>query len=255
MKRYRKIIYGATCYGIGTACRCGRDTLILEPGIHPGSEFADTFNPGRFWAHPLRTMPARDFRSDLEARGALDGKAFHLSALIPALCRLILDRELEIKLNHTVTSVIPEEGGLRIRAAAPEGECEFLTASFTDTLSLPKGRHAGKSLNAMICAGGNPVPPDFPGFTRGVFPGEGYFRCPVAADCTYPEARLLLEKFWRNRPAVLTDWSIMGTAMRFEWKMENGAERVSQNHVRVFSGSYRNAAVALDAGFLGEAEL
>ena len=98
-------------------------------------------------------------------------------------------------------------------------------------------------------------PPDFPGFTRGVFPGEGYFRCPVAADCTYPEARLLLEKFWRNRPADLTDWSIMGTAMRFEWKMENGAERVSQNHVRVFSGSYRNAAVALDAGFLGEAEL
>ena len=42
MKCYRKIIYGATCYGIGAACRSGRDTLILEPGIHPGGEFADT---------------------------------------------------------------------------------------------------------------------------------------------------------------------------------------------------------------------
>ena len=98
MKCYRKIIYGATCYGIGAACRSGRDTLILEPGIHPGGEFADTFNPGRFWTHPLRTVQARAFRSELEERGALNGKAFHLPALIPALCRFILDLKLEIRI-------------------------------------------------------------------------------------------------------------------------------------------------------------
>ncbi len=96
MKCYRKIIYGATCYGIGAACRSGRDTLILEPGIHPGGEFADTFNPGRFWTSPLRTVQARAFRSDLEERGALDGKTFHLPALIPVLCRFILDKGLQI---------------------------------------------------------------------------------------------------------------------------------------------------------------
>ena len=157
MKCYRKIIYGATCYGIGAACRSGRDTLILEPGIHPGGEFADTFNPGRFWTHPLRTVQARAFRSELEECGALNGKAFHLPALIPALCRFILDKRLEIRLNHSVISVEPDGLNLRVRAAAPEGECEFLTASFTDTWSLPEGKLIGKSLNAAVRARGMPV--------------------------------------------------------------------------------------------------
>lgn len=255
MKCYRKIIYGATCYGIGAACRSGRDTLILEPGIHPGGEFADTFNPGRFWTSPLRTVQARAFRSDLEERGALDGKTFHLPALIPALCRFILDKGLEIRLNHSVISVVPDGLNLRVRAAAPEGEREFLTASFTDTWSLPEGKLTGKSLNATVRACGDAASPEIAGFMAGAFPGEGYFRFPVAGDCTYPDARFQLEQFWRNRPAEAADWSITGTAMRFELKAGKNAEKISPRHIRMFSGSFNHAAAALDAGFSGEVEL
>lgn len=125
---------------------------------------------------------------------------------------------------------------LRVRAAAPEGECEFLTASFTDTWSLPEGKLIGKSLNAAVRACGDAAPPEIAGFMPGAFPGEGYLRFPVAGDCTYPDARLQLEQFWRSRPAEAGNWSITGTAMRFELKAGKKAEKISPRHIRVFSG-------------------
>ena len=85
-------------------------------------------------------------------------------------------------------SVVPDGLNLRVRAAAPEGECEFLTASFTDTWSLPEGKLIGKSLNAAVRACGDAVSPEIAGFMPGAFPGEGYLRFPVAGDCTYPDA-------------------------------------------------------------------
>ncbi len=152
-------------------------------------------------------------------------------------------------------SVVPDALNLRVRAAAPEGEREFLTASFTDTWSLPEGKLTGKSLNATVRACGDAASPEIAGFMAGAFPGEGYFRFPVAGDCTYPDARFQLEQFWRNRPAEAADWSITGTAMRFELKAGKNAEKISPRHIRVFSGNFNHAAAALDAGFSGEVEL
>ena len=254
LKIYRQIIRGATCYGIGAAWNAGPDTLILEPGIHPGGEFADAFDPGSAWNGPLRTGEARGFRAGLEKRNALRDGAFHLPALIPLLSSMILENGIGIRLVQTVTSVIPENGVLRIRCAAPEGELEYLAFSYLDTLSVENTAVREKSFHAAI-SGDTDALPQTEGFQRGAFPGEGYFKMPLEPSCPYPDARLRLETFWRKRPEELAAWTITGSAMRFALKLEKTVRKIAPNHLCVFSGNYENPAAAFDAGVAGEEAL
>lgn len=251
LKVYEKIIFGATCYGIGAAWNAGPDTLILEPGIHPGGEFADAFDPGSAWNGPLQTGEARWFRACLEKRNALRNGAFHLPALIPLLSSMILENGIGIRLGQTVTSAIPENGVLRIRTAAPEGELEYLAFSYLDTLSVEHAAIRKKSFHAAISSDTDALP-QAEGFQRGAFPGEGYFKMPLETSCTYPDARLRLEAFWRTRPAELAAWTVTGSAMRFAVKLEKTARRIAPNHLCVFSGNYENPAAAFDAGVAGK---
>lgn len=247
MNSCRRIIYGATCYGIGAAWNAGPDTLVLDPGIHPGGEFADALDPGRRWDEPLLTDEAREFRADLERRNALRNGAFHLPALIPTLAAMILEKGIRIRLGQTVTSVTSEGGVLRIRCAAPEGECEYQTLSYLDTLSAEHAEIVEKSFHAAL-SGESASFPDLENFLPGAFPGEGYFKMPLDRNCSYPDARLRLESFWRTRPEELSGWIVTGSAMRFALKLNRTARRIAPNHLCVFSGNYENPAAAFDAG-------
>ena len=42
MNDYKSLVYGATFYGIGYAA-ASSGVLVIDPGINPGHEFADTF--------------------------------------------------------------------------------------------------------------------------------------------------------------------------------------------------------------------
>lgn len=226
MNTFHTILYGASCYALGAACRDPEHTLILHPGLHAGSEFTETFLPGTDWETPLSEPVAEGFRQKVRGQ--------RLAALTPALAQFVLDNGLHILCGHVLREVVPcDDGGVLIRTTAPEGKREFRAEEFLDTVT---GQQQGeKCFNAMLRSAPETSFPEVPGFLPGAFPGEGILHFPVPADCSYAEARLSLERFWRDREEALQPWKITGTALSFGYKP-----------------GYPNAAAAINAGIRGE---
>lgn len=227
MKTYRTVIYGASCYALGAACRDPEHTLILNPGLHAGAEFTETFLPGTDWETPLSEPAAEEFR--------LKVKGQRFSALTPALAQFVLDHNIQILSGHVLRDVETcNDGGYVIETIAPEGKCKFRADHFLDTLS--RKQQGEKCYNAVLRAAPETTYPNVTGFQPGAFSGEGILHFPVPADCSYADARLLLEKFWRNRCAELQPWKITGTAYAFGYQTD-----------------YPNAAAAINAGLCNDA--
>ncbi|MBR2435874.1 MAG: hypothetical protein IKB22_10435 [Lentisphaeria bacterium] len=128
MNTFHTILYGASCYALGAACRDPEHTLILHPGLHAGSEFTETFLPGTDWETPLSEPVAEGFRQKVRGQ--------RLAALTPALAQFVLDNGLHILCGHVLREVVPcDDGGVLIRTTAPEGKREFRAEEFLDTVT------------------------------------------------------------------------------------------------------------------------
>ena len=221
------IILGATFRGCGIASSAPGKSLILEPSIITGSDFALVFNTGTQWSHTLQTEGAKQFQAELQQRKALNERgAAATAAFSPLLTAWCLKRGIDIRLSTTVI----EQNGPAIKVMDVEGMREYSARRIINAMPRPE---LGKWLTALVSAqeglagGAGPFM-----LQPALIDGQYNLSFQIPDDATWSEARAMFHRAWDMRPASLKLASIMLVGTRFDYR----------NHP--------NPAMALDAGII-----
>ncbi|MBO5667948.1 MAG: hypothetical protein J6S43_02360 [Lentisphaeria bacterium] len=259
MKKYSTLICGATFYGIGQAV--GRSgTLIVDPGVNPGHEFAGTFCTQVCKPEQLRTQIAANFYRRLLSLNAVSGGRLHPAALVPVLSSFIIEHGLKILMDTTpVKDVTDEKENMhRISLMNTGGMMEVAADMVIDTLT-PPGNVVCKEFNALLHSDHPEKIPEkwlnpgleirhTPFLTAGRFASEAVLHFPCPPDMDYSTARAEIGAFWKQRPADLSGWKIAVTAQEFFeiTGRRTETDRIPQN----FCKNFRDPLSALDAGIM-----
>ncbi len=215
-EHYPAVILGATARGCGLAAR-HPGSLILEPDILAGSNWALTFDPGRNWGKTAPEQPeARRLLEELVRRRAVAGDALNNAAFVPVFSRLCLDEGWNIALDSRVTAIEKDT----IQYIDVEG----VHCISADRVIDARPRYgADKYLSALLKTDGRVEPETFG--TAGLLPRsaeEAVLLLPVPVETEWPEARRRFREFWEDRPAALRDAKVLLTAVRFaECRFDN----------------------------------
>ena len=202
-EHYPAIVLGATVRGCGIAAATP-GSLILDPEILPGANWALTFDPGRNWEAAVPEIPvARRLLDELCNRKAVVAGALNNAAFAPVFARLCLDGGWKFKLDSRVVSV--------------EGD----TVSYFDA----EGMHQVRGDRVIDAA---------PRFDNGKKYVTALLQTLPATD-EWPEARRKFRAFWEARPAPLREAAVLLTAVRF-------AERRFDNPVAELEAGWKEAA-------------
>ncbi|MBR2439413.1 MAG: hypothetical protein IKB25_04390 [Lentisphaeria bacterium] len=245
MSEYKTFVYGATFWGIGYAA-ASSDVLVVDPGINPGHEFADTFCTKISRLEQLQTELARDFYSVLQKHNAIHDGKIHPAALVPMLCSFILEHKINVLLETVLLEKHPVcvmSGALKWNISADQ---------IIDTLN-PSGTVRKKYFNAILHGEDNAVIPEeylndeaeLPTILPGRFPSEAVLRYPISPETDYACARAKIEAFWRKRPESLFKWKIAVIAPEFYEITDS-----SQQKDRFFSQGYSDPLLAMDSGIM-----
>ena len=245
MNDYSVLVYGATFWGIGFAA-ASSGVLVIDPGINPGHEFADTFCTKICRPEQLQTEFARYFYSVLQKHNAIHDGKLHPAALVPMLCSFILEH----KINVLLDTILIEKQPVCIMSGASKRNIS--ADQIIDTLT-PSGTVWKKYFNALLHGEENAVIPteylngsaDSPTISPGRFSSEAVLHFPVSPGTGYAEARQELEAFWRLRPEILSKWKIAALAPEFYEITDS-----SQQKNRFFSQGYSDPLLALDSGIM-----
>ena len=229
-EHYPAIVLGATVRGCGIAAATP-GSLILDPEILPGANWALTFDPGRNWEAAAPEIPvARRLLDELCNRKAVVAGALNNAAFAPVFARLCLDGGWKFKLDSRVVSVegdtvsyFDAEGmhqvrGDRVIDAAPrfDNGKKYVTA----LLQTPDPTGPAKFGEVEILPRSN---------------SEAVVMLPLPATDEWPEARRKFRAFWEARPAPLREAAVLLTAVRF-------AERRFDKPVAELEAGWKEAA-------------
>ncbi len=227
MKRYRRIVIGATFYGCGVAAR-EPETLILESSSLPGTDFTTVFLPGREWSHPLKHPAANRFRQMLVKNGILQREKLQTGGLVPIFSQWCLEQKLQIEF---LSNIIRKENN-RITVQSPAGITEFFSEEILDAeLQNPKKyltallSHPAKMFETLIY-------PEYR-IVSGPFPDESCLMMEFPREKTWTMSRIAFFNAWNRRPPELREWTLVLIGTRFAFDI------------------FPNPAVALDCGLSG----
>lgn len=228
-EHYHRLVIGATYHGCGIAAAAPEDTLVVEDSILVGSDFSLNFNPGTQWDYMPSHSAARKFRDDLIQRGALLDKCLHQPAMTPVFSQWCLDMKLEIALATRLLEHCDKEAVL----FDAEGRHRVSFDELIDTRPpfMPGG---SKRITASLYSDGPGCAGNYEHFKiiAGRFEREAFLLMELAADCTWPDARMALFNAWQKRPQALKDCSIAAVGVRFDLN------------------NYPNPVIALDNGLI-----
>ena len=260
----KKLICGATFYGVGEAVTDPEETLVVERNAVLGHEFIESLNPGTGWGERVYSEQGSQFRAELVKRNILteDGKV-HLPAVYPLLCNVIDQTGMKMLfLTEIIRVEKGNDGFYEVTLHNASGFQTVKAETIVDTTSeglsyAPENRPIpqAKTINAYLF---NDQEVTFPeripeGMTciQGRFPAEVIGKLQLDPTDQWAEAREKLHKFWTARPQHLQNWTLTSVAGSFDISIseEELGKRQTENWYWAPSCKHGNLLTSYDSAF------
>lgn len=255
------LIIGASFWGIGYATSAEGDTIILERGIHVGSEYIDCYKFGTDWYDQYKTGEADLLKSECERRSIISKKHKPiLQACMPVLCDTIIKNHINVWLSTEVLKIDETSDGYLVLVSNASGMICIEADKVIDTTSgcrLHRGipdKVISKSINAMLHTGNYPQIEYVREKEVEVYTGERpdivYLKVFINPEDDWIVARRKLYNFWMDRPSKLMNYMLVTIGSKFEYyySEENSSELscIQWNP----SSNYKNPIHSFDMGVL-----
>ncbi len=222
MKRhYASIFIGGGYFACGAAVSNG-NSLVVEPSVYPGSDFAAGFHPGTDYARPEHPF-AVEFHEELIRRKVIVGGFVHPVAMTPVFALWCIRHEVNLLLSSAATEI----SGNSLTVFSTDGLHTFTADRIIDLRPDETGR---KYLTALVYSPS--LPPGRPGLRfYPLLPGNEFaLELELPGAATWEEARRKLAEACRRTSKERPEMRLLFTGTGFHYK------------------KYPNAVTALDCG-------
>lgn len=250
MKKFDRIIIGASCWSAGQVLQGRTDCLVIDRHALIGREFFETYRECVGMDDPLDSPAARKIRDELLARGKINDP----QALAPLLYAELRHLTGQFRLWTEIMEIRREADGWLLAVHDVEGDGELFAGELIDCtpecISHPdfsRRNITGYRLNAIIL---EPGFRDWEGSGFRFRPGRNDHEFIMSLDMPpgtgWAEARKLLLDNWRKRPASRKNARICAVAGCFEYLVRENSARLDKNYHYFNSAAFPNPLAALD---------
>ncbi|MBN2713605.1 MAG: hypothetical protein JXR97_14385 [Planctomycetes bacterium] len=260
MRHYRQVIFGGSCWAIGSLLAAGEgEVLLVERSASLGGEYFDSYRRSEGWDAPLDSAIAANFRKEMGLRNMLRGDATDFYGLLPAIYNRLGANTDNIMMMSELAGVTKITGGYELELYNHSGRnvicCDEIIDSTPTAVTRPdfgKDSIKGKRLNGSVLVSEGV---DF--FSHKISgldlrPGrsgqEAFISAAVAPESGWVEARKQLADAWLARPAELRDCLVRAIAKEFEYAHKCEHYEIDENWTWINASIYSNPLLAIDAG-------
>lgn len=256
MKKYKRVILGATVFSAGFSLNLTEDDIIIEKNIFTGAEFCQSLKANPIDIDTDYCEKTKEFLKQLKERNILgDDGAYSAIALSPVISSYFLKSKATVLLDCVVTKIDRNENGFIIEYFGESGFCEITvdeiidttdTGIFDEAVSYPFEYQVGVKRSYIANLDGyNGKTGDFE-VIKGHLNNEYYLKI-NAEDLSLIEARAALTRIAEKNNFKIAAFASLNA---FDYKTVYKTVRM-RNYYFVPSASFRNFADAFDNGVKG----